>query len=86
MEFTVMTYNIQSGRNLAQDRNIAHAISAIQKESPDILSLKGLEPAVPFFLWYIRNRENLNFLKGEPGQEGIAILTSHKVNERPKWK
>ena len=43
MEFTVMTYNIQSGRNLAQDRNIAHAISAIQKESPDILSLNEVQ-------------------------------------------
>lgn len=43
MEFTVMTYNIQSGRNLAQDRNIAHAISAIQKENPDILSLNEVQ-------------------------------------------
>lgn len=39
MELTVMTYNIQSGRNLAQNQDIAHAISTVQKINPDILSL-----------------------------------------------
>lgn len=43
MEMTVMTYNIQSGRNLAQDRDIRHAISTIRKESPDILSLNEVQ-------------------------------------------
>lgn len=43
MKITVMTYNIQSGRNLAQDRDIRHAVSTIRKESPDILSLNEVQ-------------------------------------------
>ena len=43
MKVTIMTYNIQSGRNLAQDRNIGHAISTIKKENPDILSLNEVQ-------------------------------------------
>lgn len=48
MEMTVMTYNIQSGRNLAQDRDIRHAISTIRKESPDILSLNEVQHCTAF--------------------------------------
>lgn len=39
MRIKVMTYNIQSGRNLNQDRDIHHAIHTIRKENPDILGL-----------------------------------------------
>ena len=48
MEMTVMTYNIQSGRNLAQDRDIRHAISTIRKESPVILSLNEVQHCTAF--------------------------------------
>ena len=43
MLLKVMTYNIQSGRNLAGDRSVGHALSAIRAEMPDILTLNEVQ-------------------------------------------
>lgn len=39
MNLTAMTYNIQSGRNLARDLNIEHAASVIRDVQPDFVVL-----------------------------------------------
>lgn len=43
MQLKVMTYNIQSGRNLAGDRSIEHALRTIRAEMPDILTLNEVQ-------------------------------------------
>lgn len=93
MELTIMTYNIQSGRNLAQDRNIAHAVSAIRKENPDILSLNEVQHctelcpdgkcqarAVAEILGYpyFRFGRAIDFMGGEYGN---ALLSRFPIQE-----
>ena len=43
MRIRVMTYNVQSGKDLAGDRDIQHAIRTIRQENPDILGLNEVQ-------------------------------------------
>lgn len=89
MQIKVMTYNIQSGKNLAGDRDLSHAAHTIRAESPDILTLNEIQHHTTLSNGHCQAEElaamlgySYRFAPAIPfmgGEYGIALLSRFPI-------
>lgn len=93
MQIKIMTYNIQSGHNLAKDRDVRHAAETIRAENPDILNLNEVQHCTEYCADGRCQAEKLAEMLGYPyfrfgkaidhmgGEYGNALLSRFPILE-----